>query len=103
MKAAVIERPGRLVIKDVPRPVCGDNDIVIKVRSASICNSTDHHIYEGTFTGYHDYYPQILCYGILQNNGYNHSQVNRCLQDSKLLHYQKMSKPEMSLQQKALC
>jgi threonine dehydrogenase-like Zn-dependent dehydrogenase len=60
MKAAVIERPGRLVIKDIPRPICSDNDIVIKVRSASICNSTDHHIYEGTFTGYHDYYPQIF-------------------------------------------
>jgi threonine dehydrogenase-like Zn-dependent dehydrogenase len=64
MKAAVIERPGRLVIKDVPRPVCGENEIVIKVRSASICNSTDHHIYEGTFTGYHDYYPQIFAHEV---------------------------------------
>ena len=64
MKAAVIERPGRLVIKDVPRPVCGDNEIVIKVRSASICNSTDHHIYEGAFTGYHDYYPQIFAHEV---------------------------------------
>jgi threonine dehydrogenase-like Zn-dependent dehydrogenase len=64
MKAAVIERPGRLIIKDVPRPECGDNEIVIKVRSASICNSTDHHIFEGTFTGYHDYYPQIFAHEV---------------------------------------
>ncbi len=64
MKAAVVERPGRLVIKDVPAPVCGDNEIMIKVRSASICNATDHHIYEGTFTGYHDYYPQILAHEV---------------------------------------
>lgn len=64
MKAAVIERPGRLVIKDVPRPECGENEIVIKVRSASICNSTDHHIFEGTFTGYHDYYPQIFAHEV---------------------------------------
>ncbi len=64
MKAAVIERPGRLIVKDVPRPVCGENEIVIKVRSASICNSTDHHIFEGTFTGYHDYYPQIFAHEV---------------------------------------
>ncbi len=64
MKAAVVERPGRLVVKDVPVPVCGDNEIMIKVRSASICNATDHHIYEGTFTGYHDYYPQILAHEV---------------------------------------
>ena len=64
MKAAVIERPGRLIVKEVPRPVCGENEIVIKVRSASICNSTDHHIFEGTFTGYHDYYPQIFAHEV---------------------------------------
>jgi threonine dehydrogenase-like Zn-dependent dehydrogenase len=60
MKAAVVERPGKLVVKDIPLPICGENEIMIKARTASICNSTDHHIYEGTFTGYHDYYPQIL-------------------------------------------
>jgi threonine dehydrogenase-like Zn-dependent dehydrogenase len=60
MKAAVVVRPGKLEIKDVPLPVLGDNDILIKVHTASICNATDVHIYEGTFESHHDFYPQIL-------------------------------------------
>lgn len=60
MKAAVVERPGILVVKDVPEPEVGENDILVKVRTASICNATDNHILDGTFEGYHDFYPQIL-------------------------------------------
>ena len=60
MKAAVVERPGILVVKDVPEPEVGENDILVKVRTASICNATDNHIFDGTFVGYHDRYPQIL-------------------------------------------
>ncbi len=60
MKAAVVVRPGKLVIKDVPEPVLGENDILVKVHTASICNATDVHIFEGTFESHHDFYPQIL-------------------------------------------
>jgi len=60
MKAAVVERPGILVVKDVPEPEVGENDILVKVRTASICNATDNHIVDGTFDGGHDRYPQIL-------------------------------------------
>lgn len=60
MKAAVVERPGILVVKDVPEPEVGENDILIRVRTASICNATDNHIVDGTFEGAHDRYPQIL-------------------------------------------
>jgi threonine dehydrogenase-like Zn-dependent dehydrogenase len=60
MKAAVVIRPGKLEVKDLPEPVLGENDILVKVRSASICNATDVHIYEGTFESHHDFYPQIL-------------------------------------------
>lgn len=61
MRGVVVERPGVLALKDVPKPEMGENDIIIKVRTASICNSTDHHILEGTFKGqHHDFYPQIL-------------------------------------------
>jgi threonine dehydrogenase-like Zn-dependent dehydrogenase len=60
MKAVVIERPGVLVVKDIPMPEVGEKDILVKVGSASICNATDNHILEGTFEGYHDHYPQIL-------------------------------------------
>ena len=60
MKASVILRPGVVVTKEVPEPVVEENDIMVKVIGASICNATDYHIYEGTFKGYHDHYPQIL-------------------------------------------
>jgi len=60
MKAAVVERPGVLTVKDVPEPEIGEQDILVKVRTASICNATDNHILYGTFQGYHDFYPQIL-------------------------------------------
>ena len=60
MKAAVVERPGVLAVKDVPEPEVGENDVLVKVRTASICNATDNHILYGTFEGYHDFYPQIL-------------------------------------------
>lgn len=60
MKAAVVERPGILVVRDVPEPEVGENDILVKVRTASICNAGDNHIFAGTYQGYHDHYPQIL-------------------------------------------
>ncbi len=60
MRAAIVIRPGKLLIKDVPEPVLGENDILVKVHSASICNATDVHIFEGTFESHHDFYPQIL-------------------------------------------
>lgn len=60
MRAAVVERPGVLTIKDVPEPVAGENDILLRVLTASICNATDNHILSGEFDGYHDHYPQVL-------------------------------------------
>lgn len=60
MRAAVIEEPGRIVVKDIPKPSIKEDEVLIHVNSASICNATDGHIYHGTFDGYHDYYPQIV-------------------------------------------
>jgi threonine dehydrogenase-like Zn-dependent dehydrogenase len=59
MKAVVIESPGKLIVKEVEKPTIKDNEILIKVDSASICNATDGHIFNGHFDGYHDFYPQI--------------------------------------------
>lgn len=60
MRAAVVERPGVLCIKkmDIPKPT--DDEVLIRVDSASICNATDGHIFHGVFDGYHDFYPQIM-------------------------------------------
>jgi threonine dehydrogenase-like Zn-dependent dehydrogenase len=60
MKAAVVEKPGVLVIKEVPVPEISGNQVLIKVQVTSICNATDNHIFHGVFDGYHDFYPQIL-------------------------------------------
>lgn len=48
MKAACIEQPGQGVVTDVPVPVPGANDVLIKVRAAGICG-TDLHIFKGEY------------------------------------------------------
>ena len=39
MKAAVFHRPGVLVVEDVPIPAIGRDDLLVRVRSASICGT----------------------------------------------------------------
>ncbi len=60
MWAAVVEKPGQLVIKDIPKPEVTAGQFLVKVEASSICNATDNHIVEGIFDGYHDHYPQVL-------------------------------------------
>lgn len=60
MLAAVVKRPGELVIEQVERPKPGPGQFLIKTLAASICNATDNHILEGIFDGNHDRYPQVL-------------------------------------------
>ena len=47
MKAAVVEAPMRVVVKDVPRPAEEEGTVIIKVRKFAICGS-DLHIFKGT-------------------------------------------------------
>lgn len=47
MKSAIIKAPGNLVIEDVPKPKCGNDEILVKIKAASICNETDWLIYKG--------------------------------------------------------
>jgi L-iditol 2-dehydrogenase len=44
MKAAVYEGIEKLVVKEVPKPVCGNNNIVVRVKACAICG-TDLRIY----------------------------------------------------------
>ena len=48
MRALVIEEPFRAVVKEVPVPIPGADELVIKVSHVGICG-TDFHIYEGEF------------------------------------------------------
>ncbi|MFK4996851.1 alcohol dehydrogenase catalytic domain-containing protein [Bacillus sp. N9] len=48
MKALVMIAPKTAVIKEVPYPKPGKNEITVKVKTCGICG-TDIHIYNGTF------------------------------------------------------
>ncbi len=41
MKAALVEGPGQLVVRDVPLPEAGPYDALVKIEACSLCNSTD--------------------------------------------------------------
>ena len=45
MKALVYDKPGVGSVREVPIPACGDNEVIMKVMSASICKGADrrHH------------------------------------------------------------
>ncbi len=49
MKAAVIEKPNVIAIKQVPIPEIGDTDVLIKVKYTGICG-TDWSIYTGKYS-----------------------------------------------------
>lgn len=49
MVAAVQEAPGKLVIKEVPVPVIGDDEVLIQVKFTGICG-TDWSIYTGLYS-----------------------------------------------------
>lgn len=42
MKALVLEEYKKLVYKDVPEPVAGDNDVLVRVKACGICGSDVH-------------------------------------------------------------
>lgn len=48
MKAVVIERPGTVVVTDVPEPGIGPTDVLVRVGACGICG-TDLHIFDGEF------------------------------------------------------
>ena len=62
MRAAVIEKPYTLNVKEVEKPTCGDDEILIKVHRAAICNLSDWEVYAGTSSiiDYIGGYPHIL-------------------------------------------
>ena len=59
MKAAVIERPGQLVIREVPDPELGDYDAKCLLLYGATCSGTDQHLLSGRFP-WPVHYPTIL-------------------------------------------
>lgn len=48
MKAAVLEAVKKVAIRDVPEPVIGPRDVLVRAKACGICG-TDVHIWEGDF------------------------------------------------------
>ena len=57
MKAAVLEKPGKLAIRELPDPSCPPGGVVVKVLAANVC-STDLHMWEKGHPALR--YPRIL-------------------------------------------
>ena len=59
MKAAMTDGRGVVNVVEVPMPVIGDYDCLVKIRTCAFCNTTDRHIVDQTFPfGLH--YPCLL-------------------------------------------
>ena len=51
MKAVVFEAPNKIVYKEVERPKIGEDEVILKMKSIAICNSTDMHFLKGEIPG----------------------------------------------------
>lgn len=49
MKALVVPQPGEIRVENVPEPQINDYQALVKIKAASICNSTDTQIWTGRF------------------------------------------------------
>ncbi len=70
MRAMVIEKPGKAVLKEVPEPKVDDDGILIKVQASGICG-TDIHIFRGEYLGTYPVIPGHEFSGIVEAVGKN--------------------------------
>jgi alcohol dehydrogenase len=49
-RALVLERPRRLVLREIPLPAVGDDDALVRVQACGLCG-TDHEQYTGELAG----------------------------------------------------
>ena len=54
MRALVYDRPSVCSVRDVPMPVCGEDEVVIKVMAASICKGADRRSCKTFILGFAD-------------------------------------------------
>jgi len=59
MLAAIVKAPHHLSVEEVPDPVIGKYDALVKISACSFCNGTDRKLIEGKFPGIATY-PFIL-------------------------------------------
>ncbi len=68
MKAAIIEKAGSVIYKDIPVPEVRENEILILVKASGICG-TDVHIYQGEYLGSYPIVPGHEFSGIVESVG----------------------------------
>ncbi|MCL6633645.1 MAG: alcohol dehydrogenase catalytic domain-containing protein, partial [Alicyclobacillus herbarius] len=68
MKALVVEGPKTAVVKEVPYPEPGANEVVIRVKRCGICG-TDFHIFKGEFLSPYPLIPGHEFSGIIEEVG----------------------------------
>lgn len=59
MKAAIVEQPGRLVVRDIPEPDLGEYDALCELLYGATCTGTDLHIIDNRLPWRIDY-PTVL-------------------------------------------
>jgi 2-desacetyl-2-hydroxyethyl bacteriochlorophyllide A dehydrogenase len=74
MKALVIEQPNVAVVKEVPYPKPGVDDVTIKVENVGICG-TDVHIFKGEFLSPYPIIPGHEFSGVVHEVGENVTNV----------------------------
>lgn len=47
MKALVVARHGVMEVRDIPRPIPGANEALVRIEACGLCGTTDRHIIEG--------------------------------------------------------
>lgn len=61
MKTLVVEKPGKILLKEVPIPTYNECQALVKTVSCGICNGTDSKLIHGKFKGFSEKdYPLIL-------------------------------------------
>jgi len=60
MKAAVVERPGTLCVKEVPEPQINEYQALVEILYCATCSSTDVKLIHGTLAGLFLTFPGIL-------------------------------------------
>jgi len=87
MKALVYEEPKKFSIKQVDKPICKDNEVIIKVVACGICK-TDVHIHNGDFISEFPLTPGHEFTGIIDAIGRNVTQFkagDRVVADNTVL------------------
>jgi L-iditol 2-dehydrogenase len=59
MKAAIVERPGTLVVREIPRPAVGEYGVLCRLLYGATCTGTDQHLIHGRFP-WPPKYPTVL-------------------------------------------